>query len=73
MSKMEEIFQAEGKIIAGTLKSVKFDFDAVDEEIWIPLSQIHDSEELFDQQGLRIGAQVTVKMTAWIAKKVGLR
>ena len=78
MPKPEEIFKAEGTILSGTGKAVLFSIN--DEDVWIPLSQLHDPHELYeadefgepDGSKLRRGANVEIKMTAWIAKKVGL-
>jgi len=70
MPKMEEIFKVEGEILHSSAKAVMFKIN--DESVWIPLSQLHEPEELFEDEVLRKGAHVEVKMTAWIAKKVGL-
>ena len=78
MSKMEEIFKVEGIILNGTGKAVLFKIG--DEEVWIPLSQLHDPHELYeadefgepDGSALRRGAHIEIKMTPWIAKRIGL-
>ncbi len=78
MSKFEEIFKREGKILNSTGKAVLFEIDS--KEVWIPLSQLYDPHELYntnelgeaDSFTLRRGESVEVKMTEWIAKRVGL-
>jgi len=70
MPKMEEIFKVEGEILHGSAKAVMFKIH--DENVWIPLSQLHEPEAFFEDEVLRKGAHVEIRMTAWIAKKIGL-
>jgi hypothetical protein len=71
MAKPEEIFRAEGTILHGTAKAVLFRVG--NDDVWIPLSQLYESEELFENNVLRRGANVEIRMTEWIARKVGLK
>lgn len=50
-----------------TEKALLCDIDG--EEVWIPLSQVHDDSEVFDDAKNAMGKLV---VTEWIAKQKGL-
>lgn len=64
MPQMKEIFTVEGQVLRRTEKAILFEFN--EEEVWLPVSQLVDAEEL-PMRGF-----TEVIMTAWIAKEKGL-
>lgn len=66
MSQPQEIFSVEAQVVTRTMRAVLIKYH--EEDIWIPISQIPDPEELPETGN--IGG---ICMSAWIAKKIGLR
>ena len=64
MPRPEKIFSIRATVLAHSVKAVKIRVH--DEEIWIPKSQ------MFDVEDLQENGEAEIKMSQWIADKVGL-
>lgn len=61
-----ERYRTEGRVVGETMKARKIFFTSIDEEHWVPTSQLN-IDELPENGNLG-----QIDMSAWIAKKIGL-
>lgn len=64
---MEWVTISDAECIASTRKSIRVTADILEEEIWIPLSQVSDDSEVY-----RVGTTGDLIISASIAREKGL-
>ena len=64
---MEWVTISDAECIASTSKSILVTADILEEEIWIPLSQVSDDSEVYEK-----GTSGDLIISGWVARQKGL-
>jgi len=71
MARKGETINVTGIIMAQTAKAIKFHSDFMDEEVWLPRSQIVVTFE--DETQIGNNARASVQVPVWLVEKNGIK
>jgi len=69
MAKEDATFETKAKLKAKTEKAILVFVHDLDEEPWVPSTQVHDDSEIYDV--CDIGEEGNLVVTSWIAEQKG--
>lgn len=72
MPKPEQVYKFQAFLLRSSDRAVLAHFDEIDEDVWLPLSQILNGEDLFNSDSTLRAGSAEIELPEWLAKATGL-